>query len=109
MRYPWHESAHRRRAAGRRRAPPGSAGRVAVSGFGSPETARTFVESGTITSTALCDVPRLGFRTVWAMRQLLDGRQIAAESVARAEQANALDPADVAARPVPAGSVADRG
>ncbi|MFB4275435.1 hypothetical protein ACBJ59_09075 [Nonomuraea sp. MTCD27] len=49
------------------------------------------------------------------MQQLLDGRQIAAESVARAEQVNALDLADVAARlaavarPVPAGSVADRG
>ncbi|MBE1584349.1 autoinducer 2 ABC transporter substrate-binding protein [Nonomuraea angiospora] len=58
----------------------GKAGQVAVSGFGSPKTARTFVESGSMTSTVLWDVPKLGNLTVWAMKQLLDGKQIAPES-----------------------------
>ncbi|MCF6470493.1 autoinducer 2 ABC transporter substrate-binding protein [Nonomuraea sp. MG754425] len=58
----------------------GKAGQVAVSGFGSPKTARTFVDSGAMTSTVLWDVPQLGILTVWAMKQLLDGKEIAAES-----------------------------
>ncbi|KAB8188418.1 substrate-binding domain-containing protein [Nonomuraea phyllanthi] len=58
----------------------GKVGKVAVSGFGSPKTARTFVESGAMTSTVLWDVPQLGILTVWAMKQLLDGKQIPAEA-----------------------------
>ncbi|MEV5897514.1 autoinducer 2 ABC transporter substrate-binding protein [Nonomuraea fuscirosea] len=58
----------------------GKAGQIAVSGFGSPKTARTYVESGAMTSTVLWDVPQLGILTVWAMKQLLDGKQIAADN-----------------------------
>ncbi|NBE99712.1 MULTISPECIES: autoinducer 2 ABC transporter substrate-binding protein [Nonomuraea] len=58
----------------------GKTGKVAVSGFGSPRTARTYVESGVMTSTVLWNVPNLGVLTVWAMKQLLDGKQLAAKN-----------------------------
>ncbi|GAA2875814.1 autoinducer 2 ABC transporter substrate-binding protein [Nonomuraea rubra] len=70
----------------------GKAGQVAVSGFGSPKTARTFVESGAMTSTVLWDVPKLGVLTVWAMKQLLDGKEIPAKpAVPGIEQPAAYD------------------
>lgn len=52
----------------------GKSGTVAVTGFGSPQTAATFLKDGSMTSTVLWDVPQLGALTVWAMKQLLDGK-----------------------------------
>ncbi|SNS50022.1 rhamnose transport system substrate-binding protein [Micrococcales bacterium KH10] len=46
-------------------------GRVAVTGFGSPQTSGEFLESGAMTSTVLWDVEDLGYLTVWALNQLV--------------------------------------
>ncbi|GAA2009404.1 autoinducer 2 ABC transporter substrate-binding protein [Nakamurella flavida] len=58
----------------------GAAGRVAVTGFGSPKTAGEFLESGAMTSTVLWDVEDLGYLTVWAMDQLVEGKPFAASN-----------------------------
>lgn len=55
----------------------GRAGEIAVTGFGSPQTALPYVESGVMRSTVLWDVPALGRLTVWAMNELVQGREIA--------------------------------
>lgn len=54
----------------------GKSGQIAVSGFGSPQTAAPFLKDGSMTSTVLWDVPKLGALTVWAMKQLVEGNQI---------------------------------
>lgn len=58
----------------------GKTGQVAVTGFGSPKTAAQFVDSGVMASTVLWDVPKLGQLTVWAMKQILDGKSFAQEN-----------------------------
>lgn len=51
-------------------------GEIAVTGFGSPKTAGTFLESGAMTSTVLWDVEDLGYLTVWALVQLVEGNEL---------------------------------
>lgn len=53
----------------------GKAGEVAVIGYGSPNTARPFVESGVMENTVLWDVEELGYLTVWAIDQQLQGNE----------------------------------
>lgn len=54
----------------------GKAGEIAVIGYGSPNTARQFVESGVMETTVLWDVPQLGYLTVWAVQHVLDGNEL---------------------------------
>lgn len=58
----------------------GAIGRVAVTGFGSPNTAGPFLESGAMTSTVLWDVEALGYLTVWALHTLATGGELEAEN-----------------------------
>lgn len=58
----------------------GKAGKVAVIGYGSPKTAGPFIESGVMQETVLWDVPELGYLTVWANLQLLQGNELQAEN-----------------------------
>ncbi|HEV7951625.1 MAG TPA: autoinducer 2 ABC transporter substrate-binding protein [Glaciihabitans sp.] len=55
-------------------------GEVAVTGFGSPQTAAPFLESGAMTSTVLWNVEDLGYLTVWALYQLTEGTEFEAEN-----------------------------
>lgn len=55
-------------------------GKVAVTGFGSPKTAGEFLESGAMTSTVLWDVEALGYLTVWALNQLVEGKPFEASN-----------------------------
>ena len=56
----------------------GKIGKVSVTGFGSPNTAGPFLESGAMTSTVLWDVEALGYLTVWALYQMAVGNEFAA-------------------------------
>jgi len=56
----------------------GKIGKVSVTGFGSPNTAGPFLESGAMTSTVLWDVEALGYLTVWALYQMAMGNEFAA-------------------------------
>lgn len=58
----------------------GKIGQVAVTGFGSPQTAGPFLDSGAMTSTVLWDVEKLGYLTVWALNELANEREFAAEN-----------------------------
>ena len=58
----------------------GKSGKIAVCGFGSPQTAAPFLKDGSMTSTVLWDVPKLGALTVWTMKQLIDGKPIEASN-----------------------------
>lgn len=58
----------------------GKAGDIAVIGYGSPNTARQFIDSGVMETTVLWDVPQLGYLTVWAMQHTLDGEELSAEN-----------------------------
>ena len=58
----------------------GKAGKVAVIGYGSPKTAGPFIESGVMKETVLWDVPELGYLTVWANQQLVEGKSFKAEN-----------------------------
>ncbi|MFV0430426.1 MAG: autoinducer 2 ABC transporter substrate-binding protein [Arachnia sp.] len=58
----------------------GKSGEVAVTGFGSPQTAAPFLKDGSMTSTVLWNVPELGALTVWAMNELVAGREPAASN-----------------------------
>lgn len=53
----------------------GKAGEIAVIGYGSPNTARPFVESGVMENTVLWDVEELGYLTVWAVSEALAGNE----------------------------------
>lgn len=55
----------------------GKSGEIAVTGFGSPQTASQFLKDGSMTSTVLWDVPQLGALTVWVMNELVNGKEIA--------------------------------
>ena len=58
----------------------GKTGKVAVIGYGSPNTARPFIKSGVMKNTVLWDVPQLGYLTVWANKQLLEGKKFKKEN-----------------------------
>jgi rhamnose transport system substrate-binding protein len=58
----------------------GKIGQVAVTGFGSPQTAAPFLESGAMTSSVLWNVEDLGYLTVWALNQLSEGTDFEAEN-----------------------------
>ena len=50
------------------------AGEIAVIGYGSPNTARPFIESGVMETTVLWNVEELGWLTVWAAIELIEDR-----------------------------------
>jgi rhamnose transport system substrate-binding protein len=54
----------------------GQAGEIAVIGYGSPNTARQYIDSGVMDTTVLWDVPELGYLTVWAMQHILSGGEL---------------------------------
>lgn len=54
----------------------GRAGEIAVIGYGSPNTARPFIESGVMETTVLWNVEELGWLTVWAAIELIEGREL---------------------------------
>lgn len=58
----------------------GKAGKLAVIGYGSPQTAGPFIKSGVMKETVLWDVPQLGYLTVWANLQLIKGKSFQAEN-----------------------------
>lgn len=58
----------------------GKAGQITVTGFGSPQTAGPFLETGAITSTVFWDAEQLGYLTVWAMVKLLNGETLQANN-----------------------------
>lgn len=58
----------------------GKKGKVAVIGYGSPKTAGPFIKSGVMKETVLWDVPELGYLTVWANLQLINGKEFQAEN-----------------------------
>jgi len=58
----------------------GKAGEIAVIGYGSPNTARPFIESGVMETTVLWDVEQLGYLTVWAVDYILEGNEFEPEN-----------------------------
>ena len=56
------------------------AGEIAVIGYGSPNTARPFIESGVMETTVLWNVEELGYLTVWAAIELIEGREFQASN-----------------------------
>ena len=52
----------------------GNKGKVAVIGYGSPNTVRPFIKSGVMKESILWDPRALGFLNVWAGIQLLEGK-----------------------------------
>ncbi len=58
----------------------GKKGKIAVIGYGSPKTAGPFIKSGVMKETVLWDVPQLGYLTVWADKQLIDGKGFQAKN-----------------------------
>ena len=53
-------------------------GKVAVIGYGSPNTVRPFIKSGTMKESILWDPKALGYLNVWAGIQLLEGKDFQA-------------------------------
>jgi ABC-type sugar transport system substrate-binding protein len=53
----------------------GRKGDVAVIGYGSPATVRPFIKSGVMKESILWDPEQLGYLTVWAMKQVADGKE----------------------------------
>lgn len=53
----------------------GKTGEVAVIGYGSPQTAADYLESGVMETTVLWDVEALGYLNAWAMYQLAQGEE----------------------------------
>lgn len=56
----------------------GMAGQVVGTGYCSPNTARNYLKSGALGYTVLWDPSELGYLTVWAGKQLIDGKEIPA-------------------------------
>jgi rhamnose transport system substrate-binding protein len=56
----------------------GKVGKVAVIGYGSPNTVRPFIKSGTMKESILWDPKALGYLNVWAGIQLLEGKDFQA-------------------------------
>jgi len=58
----------------------GKNGKVIGTGYCSPNTARTYLKSGAFGFTVLWDPGALGYLTVWAGKQLIDGKPFAASN-----------------------------
>lgn len=58
----------------------GKAGKVAVIGYGSPATVKPFIESGVMKESILWDAFELGYLTVWAGKQMVDGKEFSEEN-----------------------------
>jgi ABC-type sugar transport system substrate-binding protein len=58
----------------------GRVGEIVGTGYCSPNTARYHLESGAFGFTVLWDPARLGYLTVWAGKQLIDGTPFEAEN-----------------------------
>ena len=58
----------------------GKIGKVIGTGYCSPNTARAYLKSGAMGFTVLWDPAALGYLTVWAGKQLIDGKPFAAEN-----------------------------
>ena len=58
----------------------GKIGAVIGTGYCSPNTARSYIKSGAFGFTVLWDPAQLGYLTVWAGKQLIDGKAFAAEN-----------------------------
>lgn len=58
----------------------GKVGTIMGTGYCSPNTARDYLESGAFGFTVLWDPYQLGYLTVWAGKQLIDGTPFAAEN-----------------------------
>lgn len=56
----------------------GKAGQIVGTGYCSPNTARDYLKSGALGYTVLWDPAELGYLTVWAGKQLIDGKEIPA-------------------------------
>ncbi|MAU21920.1 MAG: autoinducer 2 ABC transporter substrate-binding protein [Martelella sp.] len=58
----------------------GKVGQVIGTGYCSPNTARSYLKSGAFGFTVLWDPAKLGYLTVWAGKQLIDGTPFQAEN-----------------------------
>lgn len=58
----------------------GKIGSVIGTGYCSPNTAKAYLKSGAFGFTVLWDPAQLGYLTVWAGKQLIDGKAFAAEN-----------------------------
>ncbi len=58
----------------------GKIGSVIGAGYCSPNTARSYLKSGAFGFTVLWDPEQLGYLTVWAGKQLIDGKTFEAEN-----------------------------
>ena len=58
----------------------GKIGKVIGAGYCSPNTARAYLKSGAFGYSVLWDPKELGYLTVWAGKQLIDGKTIPAET-----------------------------
>ncbi|NLS01007.1 substrate-binding domain-containing protein [Rhizobium sp. P38BS-XIX] len=58
----------------------GKIGSVIGAGYCSPNTAKAYLKSGAFGFTVLWDPAQLGYLTVWAGKQLIDGKAFAAEN-----------------------------
>lgn len=55
-------------------------GQVVGTGYCSPNTARSYIKSGAFGFSVLWDPAKLGYLTVWAGKQLIDGNEFQAEN-----------------------------
>lgn len=53
----------------------GKAGKVAVIGYGSPETVKPFIDSGVMEESIMWDAEALGYLDVWAGVQAVEGKE----------------------------------
>lgn len=58
----------------------GKVGKVIGTGYCSPNTARSYIKSGAMPFTVLWDPAALGYLTVWAGKQLIDGTPLKASN-----------------------------
>jgi ABC-type sugar transport system substrate-binding protein len=58
----------------------GKTGTVIGTGYCSPNTARSYIKSGSFGFSVLWDPAQLGYLTVWAGKQLIDGKAFEAEN-----------------------------
>lgn len=58
----------------------GKVGKVAVTGYGSPNTVRPFIKSGVMTKSILWDPEQLGYLTVWASVKFIRGEKLKPET-----------------------------
>ena len=61
----------------------GKIGKVIGTGYCSPNTARAYLKSGAFGFTVLWDPSELGYLTVWAGKQLIDGKPFEASNTVK--------------------------